>query len=112
MANPGFYPFPDSVYNSINMNLCVINNPDSLGQACDFQPHSFYLGGYRSYAGLPNNPQYDLGPVIGSGCDTITSTINVESQLSIGVYPNPFSNEFTVYLNLYIPGTKAEAFDI
>ena len=65
------YPYPDSVYNMYNMNLGVINYPDSLDTACDFQPYSFYLGGKRTYWGLPNNPDYDLGRDSGSVCDTI-----------------------------------------
>jgi len=59
------------MYYTENMNLSVINSPDSSGAACDFQPWSFYLGGKRSYLGLPNNPDYDLGPLIGSPCDTL-----------------------------------------
>jgi|JRYD01.1.fsa_nt_gb hypothetical protein len=66
------YPYQDTVYNMYNMNLSVINQPDSLGTACNFQPYSFYLGGKRTYVGLPNNPDYDLGVVAGSACDTIT----------------------------------------
>ncbi|HMT28723.1 MAG TPA: T9SS type A sorting domain-containing protein [Bacteroidia bacterium] len=65
------YPYPDSVYNMYNMNLGVINSPDSLGAACDFQPYSFYLGGKRTYWGLPNNPDYELPALAGSPCDTI-----------------------------------------
>lgn len=53
-----FYLYCDTTYYSENMNLCVINQPDSLGAACDFQPFSYYLGGHRSYMGLPNNPNY------------------------------------------------------
>jgi len=68
------YPYPDTVYNMYNMNLSVINQPDSLGSACDFQPYSFYLGGKRTYLGLPNNPDYELGAVTGSACDTLTVT--------------------------------------
>ena len=67
------YPYPDSMYNMYNMNLSVINSPDSLGMACDFQPYSFYLGGNRTYWGLPNNPDYDLGPLVGSACDSLTA---------------------------------------
>jgi hypothetical protein len=66
------YPYPDTTYNMFNMNLSVINSPDSLGAACDFQPYSFYLGGNRTYWGLPNNPNYELGPLTGSICDTLT----------------------------------------
>jgi hypothetical protein len=72
--NDGFnapYPYADSLYNMYNMNLSVINQPDSLGSLCDFQPYSFYLGGKRTYLGLPNNPDYDLPPLAGSPCDTL-----------------------------------------
>ena len=65
------YPYPDTVYNPVNMNLSVINEPDSLGAACGYAPFSFYLGGKRTYYGLPNNPDYELGPLVGSPCDTL-----------------------------------------
>ncbi len=68
---PG-YPYPDSVRNNVNENLSVINSPDSIGAACNYQPFSFYLGGKRTYYGLPNNPNYELGPLVGSPCDTLT----------------------------------------
>ncbi len=71
------------------MNLSVINYPDSLGSACDFQPHSFYLGGHRSYVGLPNNPNYELSKLVGSPCDTLgTVGINEEfgGKQSLFVY--------------------------
>ncbi len=75
-----FFPYEDSMYNSMNMNLSVINSPDSLRAACDLQLYSFYLGGKRSYLGLPNNPDYDLGPVVGSICDSLhTSVENLPS---------------------------------
>ena len=74
------YPYADSMYNMYNMYISVINSPDSLGAACDFQPYSFYLGGKRSYWGLPNNPDYDLGPVVGSICDSLHTS--VENLLS------------------------------
>ncbi len=50
--------YPDSVFNQINSNLSVINYPDSLGVACDFQPFSLYLDGGRTYYGMPNIPDY------------------------------------------------------
>ncbi len=65
------YPYPDSAYYQENMNLGVINNPDNLGSSCDFQPFSFYLGGNRTYLGLPNNPNYDLPADSGSSCDSL-----------------------------------------
>ncbi|MCX6292359.1 MAG: T9SS type A sorting domain-containing protein, partial [Bacteroidetes bacterium] len=63
----------DTTYYPENMNISVINQPDSLGAACDFQPFSFYLGGHRAYVGLPNNPNYELGPDTNSFCDTVLS---------------------------------------
>ncbi|MBP7166435.1 MAG: T9SS type A sorting domain-containing protein [Bacteroidia bacterium] len=65
----------DTVYTLINKNLSVINQPDSLGLACDFQPFSFYLGGARTSYGLPNNPDYELGAWVGSPCDTLTTNL-------------------------------------
>lgn len=76
------YPYADSMYNMYNMNLSVINQPDSLGAACDFQPYSFYLGGKRTYWGLPNNPDYDMPALAGSPCDTLT-----------GLNPGPLPKE-------------------
>jgi hypothetical protein len=78
-AFENYYPYQDTSYNVYNSNLSVINQPDSLGLACDFQPFSFYLGGARTYYGLPNNPDYELGAWVGSPCDT----------LSVGLSPNP-----------------------
>ena len=87
------YPYQDTVYNMYNMNLSVINQPDSLGSACDFQPYSFYLGGKRTYLGLPNNPDYELGALTGSICDTLTSVKEITEQNAINIFPNPFFNK-------------------
>ena len=77
------------------MNLSVINEPDNIGAACNYQPFSFYLGGKRTYYGLPNNPDYDLGALAGSVCDTITGIApspleNPDSyREGVRLYPNP-----------------------
>jgi hypothetical protein len=87
------FPYADTMYNNINMNLSVINYPDSLGTACDFQNFSFNLGGKRTYYGLPNNPNYDLGPLTGSPCDTLTgislTPVLPEGAGALYVYYNP-----------------------
>ncbi len=71
------WPYPDTItaYTTTNNSLSVINHPDSLGAACDFQPFSFNLGTGRSYFGLPNNPDYELGAWVGSPCDTLTTNL-------------------------------------
>jgi hypothetical protein len=67
------YPYDSSAFYPENMNLSVINNPNALGAACNFTPLSFYLGGKRTYYGLPNNPDYNMGAWVGSVCDTLTA---------------------------------------
>ncbi len=68
-----FFPFADSMYNYINMNVGIIQSPDSIGASCNYQPYFFNLGGKRNYAQFPNNPDYDMGPITNSICDTVTS---------------------------------------
>ena len=92
------YPYPDSMRNYINENLSVINQPNNLGAACDYQPFSFYLGGKRTYYGLPNNPNYSLGPLVGSPCDTLyvaTSEILIPNIRGV-LYPNPAVDNVTL----------------
>jgi hypothetical protein len=78
------------------MNLSVINSPDSLGAACNFQPFSFNLGGRRTYLGLPNIPDYKLGEVEGS---CVVSVGEVEGKSKIDVYPSPASDVVSVSVN-------------
>ncbi|HMT29871.1 MAG TPA: T9SS type A sorting domain-containing protein [Bacteroidia bacterium] len=95
-----YYPYDSSMYYPENMNLSVINSPDSAGLACDFQPWSFYLGGKRTYWGLPNNPDYDMPALAGSPCDTLVG-INEEiiqaQQSTLNVYYS--SNWQTAFIN-------------
>lgn len=97
------YPYADSVYNTYNMNLSVINQPNILGLGCDFQPFSFYLGGHRTYLGLPNNPNYDMFALGGSTCDTLglPNTIKDISKDKILFSPNPFTKEIKIINNFY-----------
>ncbi|MBL7913940.1 MAG: T9SS type A sorting domain-containing protein [Bacteroidia bacterium] len=86
------YPYPDTVYSIYNSYLGVINSPDNIGAACDFQPYSFYLGGKRTYYGLPNNPDYDLPALAGSSCDTLVSQNELAGAAAVGslhVYYHP-----------------------
>jgi hypothetical protein len=93
------FPYADNVRNYVNENLSVINSPDSLGATCNFTPFSFYLGGTRTYYGLPNNPDYGLGPVTGSVCDTLTwiGIVEQAKQDNIVTFPNPFYNKVSFH---------------
>lgn len=90
------YPYQDTMYHTENMNLSVINNPDVIGNSCNFSLYGFNLGGKRCYWGLPNNPDYDLGPVSGSICDSLNSGINENENNFIHIYPNPVGNSANV----------------
>ena len=86
------YPYTDSLNNNFNQNMSVINYPDSAGTACDFSPFSFYLGGNETYWGMPNNPEYELGALAGSPCDTLVSQNELAGAAAVGslhVYYHP-----------------------
>jgi hypothetical protein len=72
---------------SVSTHLSVVNSPDSAGINCNYQPFSFNLGGHKAYLGLPNNPNYELGPLVGSPCDTltvgITETIGYKNNITV-----------------------------
>ncbi len=88
------YPYPDTLYNAVNTHLGVINYPDSLGLTCNYNPLSVYLGGARTYIGLPNNPDYTLGKLVNSICDTLTSLpqIHPPPEKLFVICNNPFTN--------------------
>jgi hypothetical protein len=86
--------FSPGIFNVENMNLSVINSPDSLGAACDFQPYSFNLGGRRSFAGLPNIPDYSLHAVEG-GCVVSVEEVGI-SKNDFVLFPNPASDELNI----------------
>jgi hypothetical protein len=50
--------------------LHVINNPDLPCPACNIEQHGVHLPTYNA-ASLPNFPNYRLGPLDGSPCDSL-----------------------------------------
>ena len=82
-----------------NMNLCVINEPDSLGTACNFVKYSQFLGGRRTHFGLPNMPNYNLSALDESECDSLNLSIEknfVETKSIVRIFPNPAADELTI----------------
>ncbi|MBL7929595.1 MAG: T9SS type A sorting domain-containing protein [Bacteroidia bacterium] len=82
-----------------------INQPDSIGTACDFQQHCIKLSYYANLS-LNNFPSYNLGPLTGSVCDTLTSVNETikNTPLQLKVFPNPvttqeFNIEYTLEQN-------------
>jgi hypothetical protein len=81
----------------INTKLSIINSPDSLGLLCNFLPFSFDMDGRSINGGLPNNPNYALGPVAGSVCDSLTAAVDEnQSKNNFTIYPNPADAFFTL----------------
>ncbi len=98
------FPYPDTTYNIYNTNLSFINYPDSLGTACDFQPFSFYLGGTRTYWGLPNNPDYDLGALLNNPCPVGLEELQNKKN-EIKIYPNPANYNCSVLAQRFFDST-------
>jgi hypothetical protein len=82
---------------SISTSLSVINLPDSSALSCSFSPFSISMDQRITYAGLPNNPNYALGPVAGSICDSLTTTVaSIDKENGFQIYPNPADTHFTL----------------
>lgn len=93
--------YADTCRNIYNENLGVINNPDIYGTGCNFSPFSFYLGGKRTYWNLPNNPNFLLGPMYGSACDSLSTGIDpVAVKQSIAIFPNPCNDILSAVGNI------------
>lgn len=77
--------------------LHVIEHPDSAGLACDVRQHAIELPN-RHFAAMPNYPNYRLGALVGSPCDTLSvSTHELHPQQSqILIYPNPASGDISI----------------
>jgi len=81
-------------------HLHEMNYPDSAGLSCDVQQHVVSLGVWH-FRAVPNHPNYNLGPVAGSICDSLSVGIEEQNHdFRMGLSPNPTQNGFVklVYL--------------
>ncbi|MBP7409427.1 MAG: T9SS type A sorting domain-containing protein [Flavobacteriales bacterium] len=81
-----------------SLHLHVINDPDQPGMACDIVQHQQELPTYYTNS-LPNHPNYHLGPVDGSVCDSLginNGAAEAALSLSVAAYPNPSNGAFTL----------------
>ena len=79
-------------------HLHVIRNPDEAGLACNMEQHGIELPRYFVNS-LPNHPNYHLGPVDGSLCDSLGINEGMGEQaiqLALQAYPNPSTGAFTL----------------
>ena len=76
--------------------LHVIENPDVLGVGCNVVQRGVLLRGYNNRS-MPNFPNYRLGALSGSPCDTLNvATEGITENENIRVFPNPASNEIVL----------------
>ncbi len=77
--------------------LHVIEYPDSAGLACQVRQHAIELPNYH-FAAMPNYPNYRLGVLAGSSCDTISVGIHESHRQTsqMEIYPNPATDQLTV----------------
>lgn len=86
----------------LDPNLHVINNPDSIAALADFVPYGFSLPPIGGNFSVPNFPNYDLGPLQGSGCDTLYLTNNdLQLPVDITIAPNPVADWLNIIYKLH-----------
>ncbi|MBK7936577.1 MAG: T9SS type A sorting domain-containing protein [Lewinellaceae bacterium] len=80
--------------------LHVIHSPDAKGLNCQLEQHGITLPYSLNTNTMPNFPNFRLGPVVGSACDTITASTMIPQQLSriIKIQPNPTTGSFHLLL--------------
>lgn len=93
--------------------LHVIEHPDSAGVACQVLQHSIQLP-KPHFAAMPNYPNYGLGALVGSPCDTITVGTSdwKKSPNKLLVYPNPSTGDIQITSTGDEAITLIELFDL
>ncbi len=90
-----------------------INYPDSAGVACDVQQHSIFLNAWN-FRAVPNHPNYYLGPVIGSVCDSLAH-VGIQEHYdeiqNFKIYPNPLSTG-NLQITYLLPQNLQGYFDV
>ena len=74
----------------------IIDRPDSLGVACNVIQHGHNRQTFTDNS-IPYRPNYYLGPLAGSPCDTLGLGISEHPPpLNVSAYPNPSAGAFIV----------------
>lgn len=127
--NDGFYsPYPPlqtdfwTMYLAANGKIYIssgssvidvhyIDFPDSNGLACNVQQHALHLPCY-SYRGDVNHPNYYLGRLIGSSCDTVWQSIQEQRHdFHFRIYPNPITSN-SLHIGYQLPQNISGIFSI
>ena len=92
----------------------IIHNPNEAGMNANFEQNALFLPTFNART-IPNNPNYRLGPLDGSPCDTLdidNVMVNIEEQENeylptFTLFPNPSSGQVTLE-SMYSVGEKAD----
>ncbi len=90
-----------------------MNYPDSAGVACDVQQHAIFLNAWN-FRAVPNHPNYYLGPVIGSVCDTLVHVGLQQHENEVQNFklsPNP-SKDGLIKIIYLLPQNKQGIFEV
>jgi hypothetical protein len=94
------------------LDLHEMDYPDSSGVACNVNLHNIHLPCFN-VGTVPNHPNYYLGRLVGSPCDSLNSISEIEHDFKFKIFPNPNYGNFKImYL---LPQNKAgrlEIFDV
>jgi type IX secretion system substrate protein len=78
----------------------TIESPNFADTLCDVQQHSVSLPTYNSGT-IPNFPNYNLGPLIGSPCDTLVGIYEIFNKpINLTISPNPSAGQLEVNYEL------------
>ncbi len=78
------------------VDLHYINYPDSADTVCDVHLHDLHLLGFH-FRAVPNHPNYYLGRLVGSPCDTLTGIHDLAAHdFRFSVSPNPNNGNFKI----------------
>ncbi len=90
----------------------VINNPDSLGAACDLVQHGVTLPAFY-FNTLPNHPNYFLGCDTTSSCSCLTTvTQELSDFISLKSYPNPTTGPVTFQFPVQKTNGELDVYDV
>jgi hypothetical protein len=90
-------------------HIHVINQPDSLGAACDLVQHGIQVPFYY-FNTLPNHPNYFLGSDTTSVCDSLNWTgIYDQPIVTLNAFPNPSEGSFSIS---YTPNSETGILEI
>lgn len=77
------------------VDLHEMDYPDSAGTACNVNLHNIHLPCFN-VGTVPTHPNYYLGRLIGSPCDSLTSVSEIEHDFRFKIFPNPNNGNFNV----------------